>query len=104
MSGDNYLQAVDGTSADDIWAVGYARDLTLILHWNGTEWSIVLSPSIVNYSYFYGVAATSPNDVWAVGYHSDSIYGGCDTLECYTLIEHWDGMQWSVVPSPSVGI
>lgn len=35
------------------------------------------------------VAAVSANDVWAVGR--------------FNRIEHWDGMSWSVVPSPSGG-
>jgi hypothetical protein len=42
-----------------------------------------------------GVLARAPDDVWAVGvsgapYHADR-----------TLIEHWDGSNWSVVPSPN---
>jgi len=37
------------------------------------------------------VAAVNDNDVWAVGY----VFGdGYDTLA-----EHWDGFNWSVVPS-----
>jgi len=39
-----------------------------------------------------GVSGTSAGDVWAVG----SGPGG-------TLIEHWNGARWSVVPSPSPG-
>ena len=39
------------------------------------------------------MAAISSNDVWAVGeYWNGSIY--------QTLIEHWDGTAWSVVPVP----
>ena len=37
----------------------------------------------------------SANDVWAVG----SSHNG--SLPSRTLIEHWDGIQWSIVPSPS---
>ena len=32
------------------------------------------------------------NDIWAVGY-----------ADYQTLTEHWDGFQWSIVPSPNVG-
>jgi hypothetical protein len=39
-----------------------------------------------------GVVAVGANDVWAVG----------DTLDGATLVEHWDGTAWSVVPSPTV--
>jgi hypothetical protein len=39
------------------------------------------------------VSGNSPDDVWAVGADNDA----------GTLIEHWDGSTWSVVPSPSPG-
>jgi len=35
------------------------------------------------------------NDIWAVGYTLTGNY--------QTLTEHWDGSQWSIVPSPNVG-
>jgi hypothetical protein len=46
--------------------------------------------------------AISPTNVWAVGGSGDnaSPYGGTPSN---TLIEHWDGTAWSVVPSPSTG-
>ncbi len=41
------------------------------------------------------VHGSAPNDVWAVGfvYNADYVKS--------TLIEHWDGATWSVVPSPN---
>jgi hypothetical protein len=45
-----------------------------------------------------GVAALSSDDVWAVGGYLDrqnDIYR--------TVIEHWDGASWRVVPSPDAG-
>src|SRR5436190_12166876 len=44
-----------------------------------------------------GVAAVSANDIWAVGYYGQA--SGANQ----TLIEHWDGKSWSVIPSPKVG-
>jgi hypothetical protein len=38
----------------------------------------------------------SANDIWAVGL----IYQGTIAR---TLIEHWNGTAWSIVPSPNVG-
>src|SRR5205823_5504253 len=55
----------------------------------------VASPAISD-AYLYGVDAASANDVWAVG----SRPGNYDD----TLIEHWDGALWSVVPSPNPGV
>jgi hypothetical protein len=40
----------------------------------------------------YGVTAVGPNDVWAVGYR------GFVTFR--TLITHWNGSTWQVVPNP----
>ena len=41
-----------------------------------------------------GVAAVSANDVWAVGSYDNNNS---------SLTMHWDGTQWSVVPSPNPG-
>ena len=42
-----------------------------------------------------GVASVSASDVWAVGKYVTSSFHAKKTL-----IEHWNGKQWSVVPSP----
>jgi len=98
----NVLQAISVVSANDIWAVGYSQDtnfntFTLTLHWNGTTWSIVPSPT-VDHDILFGVDAIATNDVWAVG---RSRPGGSG--EDRTLTIHWDGANWSVVPSPNDG-
>jgi hypothetical protein len=67
------------------------------LHWDGEDWTIVPSPPVPTYSGVFDVSAVSANDIWAVG--SQQIQ---DTSIVDTLIEHWDGDAWSVVPSPSV--
>src|SRR5439155_6975194 len=93
------LIRVDAVSANDIWAVGYyaagapSEQHMLILHWNGTQWSIVPGPALSASTFLRGVAAISANDVWAVG----SV--GSANNESLTL--HWNGAQWSRVPSPS---
>jgi hypothetical protein len=43
------------------------------------------------------VASLSPSNAWAVGE-----FGPADTGTLVPLIEHWDGTQWSIVPSPAV--
>ncbi len=48
-----------------------------------------------------GVSAVASNDVWAVG---DSIKDSGDGVSVSrTLIEHWNGKSWTVVPAPNVG-
>ena len=45
----------------------------------------------------FGVGAASANDVWAVGEYQHPL----DRF--HTLIEHFDGTRWSIVPSPDPG-
>jgi hypothetical protein len=94
------LGAVAAVSATDVWAVGSSglqsqTGQTVIEHWNGTQWSVVKSPSPGSeFNTLTGVAVVSANNVWAVGWQSS--LGVAETL-----IEHWNGTQWSVVKSPS---
>jgi len=97
----NILTGLTANSASDIWAVGreYINTsntyITLVERWNGSQWSIVTSPSPgVGFNALYGGAVASPNDVWAVGTFADS--SGNEQ----TLAEHWNGSNWSVVPTP----
>ncbi len=103
-TGDNVLNGVAVVSATDVWAVGYYfinsfTQQTLIEHWNGTSWSVVESPPVGPIIILNAVAVVSSNDVWAVGYNNSCV------PECMgqTLIEHWNGTVWSVVPSPNPG-
>ena len=66
-------------------------------------WQVVPSPPIdVSHSTFgaklNGVSVVSSTDVWAVGY--GPVPGGAAFAK-QTLIEHWDGASWSIVPSPN---
>lgn len=96
------LTGVSMVSADDAWAVGtWGTDdpdvnKTLAVHWDGTSWATVPTPSPRNqYAALLAVSGVSATDVWAVGVHYG--YHDADTT---SLIEHWDGSTWSVVPGP----
>lgn len=60
-------------------------------------WTIVPSPdgdgrrSMLN-----AVAGISSDDVWAVGLKTPP-----DSGAPQTLVEHWDGLRWNIVPSPN---
>jgi hypothetical protein len=82
---------------DDIWAVGSNSDGPLAVHFNGTNWKAVPTPTLTQPAAFAGVAAVASNDVWAVGYQETSSKGSDQPL-----IEHWDGTSWSVVSSPKL--
>ncbi len=89
-------------SQNDVWAVGTIRvsgsNRTLTMHYDGTSWNIVGSPSPGTYSNILeSVAAVSANDVWAVGYFANAY----SDAPSFTLTLHWNGTQWSVVSSPN---
>jgi hypothetical protein len=99
------LYAVAATSSGDVWAVGEKDNNpsteepleTATLHWDGANWSEVPSPNVgTGGSYLRGVEAISPTDAWALGGY------GPITGAKQTLVLHWDGALWSVVPSPNV--
>ncbi len=88
----NYLYGVAAISTNDVWAVGeicpYGVGQTLAEHWNGTQWTLMASPSEpgAENSTLVAVAAVSGNDVWTVGNYQ--VGGGA--YQWNTLIEHWD--------------
>jgi hypothetical protein len=99
----NRLTSVAALSSGDVWAVGMYNQgsddaIPLGLHWNGTSWSSVPMPGRTGFAdNLFGVAAVSPGDVWAVGYSFN------DQGASQTLIEHWNGTDWSIAASPSPG-
>jgi hypothetical protein len=78
MFQSNRLFGITAVSPTDIWAFGSffaangsGNQMTLLLHWNGTDWSIASSPNPTNQSFladvlFAGVVP-SPGNVWIVG-------------------------------------
>jgi len=70
------LRGIWGTSASDVWAVGYGG---AIRHYNGTIWSGFSSGTT---QALVGVWGTSASDIWAVGGASGSIL-------------HYNGTSWS---------
>lgn len=99
----NDLTGSSEASSTDVWAVGEYLDSAnigqpLIEHWNGVAWSVIASPPTgTTYgAYLFGVKAISSKNVWAVG---GSYIGPANGQ---TLIEHWNGSTWSIVPSPNV--
>jgi hypothetical protein len=102
---DVELNGVAAISANDIWAVGHSGDpsyapyQTLTMHWDGTSWSIITSPSPGTYNGndLTAVAGVAPNDVWAVGWYQSGTSG----QDGGALTMHWDGTSWTVLPNPS---
>jgi len=105
VGSDDVLNGVAVVSATDIWAVGYADSSssgilqTLTLHWNGSSWSVVSSPSPgTSTNQLTAVAVVSASDIWAVGNTFNTSFSNFETLT-----EQWNGTSWSVVKSLSDG-
>jgi len=100
-SGDNKLNGVTAASANNIWAVGNFYNTnsrtyqTLTEHWNGSSWSIVTSRNVAGSvsNILKGVASLSASNVWAIGQYTNA------SQSTQTLIEHWNGTKWSLVPN-----
>jgi hypothetical protein len=101
---ENTLFGVSALPTGQAWATGYYADAnyhvrTLIEHYNGSAWTVVPSPNPgAERDMLFAISARADNDVWAVGGSQDTPAGAF-----HTLVEHWDGHAWSVVPSPNPG-
>jgi len=104
---NGFLLGIGSDSSTDAWAVGFQgaendNSRTLTMHWNGTTWKHVNSPSVgVGANQLNAVLVLAPNNVWAVGFKTSAAPPTRAPTE--TLIEHFDGTSWSIVPSPNVG-
>ena len=87
------------------WAVGswtdifeWTPDRTLIARWNGSAWTKIPSPNVGDQdNELSAVSVRGRSNAWAVGSAEDP------SEVPKTLIEHWNGHAWSVVPSPNDG-
>lgn len=66
-----------GTSASNLWSIS----MNGIWHWDGTRWTLAET----RWTNLRDIGGSAANDIWAVG--SDG------------LIVHYDGTQWTEVPS-----
>ncbi|HEU4395799.1 MAG TPA: hypothetical protein VFS92_09555 [Planctomycetota bacterium] len=91
---DTVLYGIWGASADEIWAVGgdptSEGPTPALLRWDGDSWSPSPVPEAAAGRILYKVWGSAANDVWAVG------QGG--------LLLHWDGAEWTQVPSGTSSI
>lgn len=61
------------------------------------DWTVVPSPNLgTQANGLLGIAAVADNDIWAVGLAFNQ-----PTSAYRTLVEHWNGVRWSLVRSPN---
>nr|BBH85832.1 hypothetical protein KTC_05830 [Thermosporothrix sp. COM3] len=101
--GSSVLSSVVALSENNAWAVGSyttasGQNQPLVLHWDGSSWQRVKSPTPGQGSTgteLNSITAISANNIWAAGSYFDGTY-------TRTLVEHWDGKAWQLVQSPNV--
>jgi hypothetical protein len=103
---DHNLAAVSAASLNDAWAVGSfyppASDGTVLRalaeHFDGSKWTAYPLPDVgSNINSLLHVSMLPSGEAWAVGYFVSAHF------KQKTLVEHYDGSKWKVVPSPSPG-
>jgi hypothetical protein len=98
---DNILWNVNAISTNDVWSVGDSgTENPISLHWSGTQWNLVPTPTFsseATNAVLVGLAVRSSADIWATGQYVLPLLGSAEQ----TLVEHWDGVSWSVVSSPN---
>lgn len=106
-AGGYFVGAMAGSRSDDLWAVGNReppgqdgdRGEVFAMHWNGRDWSLVPTPTPGGrYIQINGSTSLSARDAWMMG-HFDAWND-----DQYSFIEHWDGQDWSIVPSQNPGL
>ena len=111
-SADGSLSILFGVrcaAVSDCWAVGvYAvsggADLDQALHWNGTKWSLMPTPTpggslSGDVNELFDVGCTSSSSCWAAGRYGTQS-GGVVLLN---QLLHWNGKKWSLTSVPEPG-
>jgi len=94
------LRAVSCISSTFCVAVGDDYQKTLAEHWNGSKWKIVATPNpnADCCTHLNGVKCTSAKNCVAVGGYEKVVNG---KWTAKTLVLHWNGTSWAVMPSPN---
>jgi hypothetical protein len=102
----NQLFNVRCTAATNCWAVGNytasGADLNQVLHWNGTKWSLAVSPdpggtASGDISQLFDAVCRTAANCWAVGDDGSAI------SQLANQVLHWNGARWSPVATPEPG-
>jgi hypothetical protein len=104
-SNNEFLFGASADAANDAWVVGFNGSdniTTSAMRWDGANWKSVATPNVgEGTNKLNAVLALAPNDAWAVGFSTP--VAPPQHAATLTLIEHFDGASWVVVPSPNIG-
>ena len=93
------LTAVAAVSPTAAWAIGEGvaggHSVPVFMGWDGTRWRYLPRPVGTTTG---GLGVISARDIWLVGEQ-----GATKSVPKYrTLVEHWNGSKWAIVPAPYV--
>ena len=71
---------------------------SLLMHWNGTNWSVMPHslPAGGSYGDFYSISCPSLRSCFATGGYATATAGRA-------LVEHWNGSSWGIMTVPNPG-
>jgi hypothetical protein len=97
------LEHLSCTTTTSCLAVGHldesgTKDKTLAERWNGTEWQVTPTPSVVAKGNvdLRGISCTSPYSCMASGSYVSKLSAGGVAEEELTLAESWNGTSWTL--------
>jgi hypothetical protein len=114
---NNGLYAVDAAGPNDVFAAGY-QTITVpggwygqqveVLHWNGSQWSLMPNTPIpptsigagVTGAHLNDISARASNDVWFAGFWINLLPSGATTQP--GLLMHYDGSNFTLTNVPMV--
>ena len=91
------LSCISATSCFAIGRTGAGSTETLVLSWDGTTWTIVLSPNPGAENYLESISCSSSTECVAVGVSYDNMNVGSP------LVLAWNGTIWTQITVPDVG-
>jgi hypothetical protein len=98
------VRGFTGKSDGDLWAAGdaYGDQMPVVEHYDGSNWiaySVNPRPGqIPPNANFDAIFEVGPDDIWATG---KIYYFGKSSFWIGTFADHWDGSNWTWVPTPS---
>jgi hypothetical protein len=92
-----FVQALWGSSANDVWVGGKELQDKHLWHWDGTTWSAVDdgTPNAI----VTGLWGTGPKDIWLCGYYGTGYAGAGPN---FSVVRHFDGESWTTLREESV--
>ncbi len=105
---NSFFDGVSASEPDDAWAVGaFQAESTgeftgLAEHWKGSEWAPApIQEPAGEQAQLMAVDDLGSSNAWAVGIRYPSGIEANPGFTSRTLIEHWNGSRWMIVPSPN---